>query len=98
MADALEKAPSRTDDIDELLAAMAVLRESYQRKATEFADVLKMGRTQLQDAVPMTLGQEFAGYTQQIENGIKRIEMTLPGRVELTQGGTAEGTGLEPPE
>jgi fumarate hydratase class II len=60
----------------------------------EFADVVKIGRTHLQDATPLTLGQEFSGYAQQIANGIARLESALPRILELAQGGTAVGTGL----
>lgn len=59
--------------------------------------IIKIGRTHTQDATPLTLGQEFSGYTKQIENGIARIEMTLPALMELAQGGTAVGTGLNAP-
>ena len=63
-----------------------------------WTDIIKIGRTHTQDATPVTLGQEFSGYAKQIENGIKRIEMTLPMLMELAQGGTAVGTGLASPE
>jgi fumarate hydratase class II len=63
-------------------------------KAKAWADIIKIGRTHTQDATPLTLGQEFSGYAKQIENGIERIEMTLPALMELAQGGTAVGTGL----
>src|SRR5690606_22538610 len=59
--------------------------------------IIKIGRTHTQDATPLTLGQEFGGYAQQIANGIERIELTLPKLMELAQGGTAVGTGLNPP-
>ena len=62
-----------------------------------FDKIIKIGRTHTQDATPVTLGQEFSGYAQQIENGIKRVEMTLPMLMELAQGGTAVGTGLASP-
>jgi len=71
-----------------------VLAESLERKAEEFADVVKSGRTHLMDAVPVTLGQEFGGYAAQVRQGIARVEATL-GRVGQTPlGGTATGTGL----
>merc|ERR1712154_745491 len=60
----------------------------------EFADIIKIGRTHLMDATPLTLGQEFSGYAQQIEHGIGRIQNTLPNVYKLAQGGTAVGTGL----
>ena len=63
-------------------------------KAEAFADIVKIGRTHLQDATPVTLGQEFSGYAAQVELGIARIEATLPGLYALAQGGTAVGTGL----
>ena len=66
-------------------------------KAKAWADMIKIGRTHTQDATPLTLGQEFSGYAQQVANAIGRIEMTLPGILELAQGGTAVGTGLNAP-
>jgi fumarate hydratase class II len=66
-------------------------------KTHAFAKIIKIGRTHTQDATPLTLGQEFSGYTQQVENGIARIEMTLPALMQLAQGGTAVGTGLNAP-
>ena len=60
--------------------------------------IIKIGRTHTQDATPLTLGQEFSGYAKQVENGIARIELTLPALMELAQGGTAVGTGLNSPE
>lgn len=77
-----------------LLPGLTMLAEALEKKATEFADIIKIGRTHTQDATPMTLGQEFSGYAQQVRNGIARIEMALPGLYELAQGGTAVGTGL----
>ncbi len=77
-----------------LLPALGELREALGRKVADFADIVKIGRTHLQDATPLTLGQEFSGYARQIENGIARIEGTLPRILELAQGGTAVGTGL----
>ena len=72
-------------------------RRRSTRKPRPGSDIIKIGRTHTQDATPLTLGQEFSGYTKQIENGIKRIEMTLPMLMELAQGGTAVGTGLASP-
>jgi fumarate hydratase class II len=81
-----------------LLPALQKLRNALNDKAHAWKDIIKIGRTHTQDATPLTLGQEFSGYTQQIENGIKRIEMTLPALMELAQGGTAVGTGLASPK
>ena len=77
-----------------LLPALRELCESLRGKAEEFADVAKIGRTHLQDAVPMTLGQEFGGYARQVELGIRRIESVEPSLSELALGGTAVGTGI----
>ncbi|MET0639736.1 MAG: class II fumarate hydratase, partial [Hyphomicrobium sp.] len=74
------------------------LRNALNDKAQGWANIIKIGRTHTQDATPLTLGQEFSGYTQQVENGIKRIEQTLPSLMELAQGGTAVGTGLNAPK
>ncbi len=83
--------------VHRLLPALQLLRNALNDKAKAWAHIIKIGRTHTQDATPITLGQEFSGYTQQIENGIKRIEMTLPDVMELAQGGTAVGTGLASP-
>ncbi len=77
-----------------LLPAMENLEASLQRKASEFEDVVKCGRTHLRDAVPMTLGQEFSGYASQISHGIKRVKAASQSLRELPIGGTAIGTGL----
>jgi fumarate hydratase class II len=77
-----------------LLPAASHLRDTLSAKADEFADVVKIGRTHLMDAVPLTLGQEFSGYAQQIDKGIARITGCLPDLYELALGGTAVGTGL----
>ena len=79
---------------DELLPAMAGLRDSLRRKAEEFQDVVKIGRTHLQDAVPMLLGQEFSGYSAQVQFCEERVRQALDGIYELPLGGTAVGTGL----
>ena len=79
---------------ERLFPAMRALQASLERKAREFHDVLKIGRTHLQDAVPMRLGQEFSGYARQVEAARERIETALPGIHELALGGTAVGTGL----
>jgi fumarate hydratase class II len=77
-----------------LLPALERLRGSLQAKADAFGAIIKIGRTHLQDATPVTLGQEFSGYIAQIANAEARIRMTLPGLLQLAQGGTAVGTGL----
>jgi fumarate hydratase, class II len=80
-----------------LLPALQQLRNALNDKAQAFKNIIKIGRTHTQDATPVTLGQEFSGYTTQIENGISRIEQTLPMLMQLAQGGTAVGTGLNAP-
>jgi fumarate hydratase class II len=80
-----------------LLPALQQLRNALNDKAEKWAKIIKIGRTHTQDATPLTLGQEFSGYTKQIENGIARIEQTLPALMQLAQGGTAVGTGLNAP-
>ncbi|KAJ2581996.1 fumarase fum1, partial [Coemansia sp. RSA 1804] len=77
-----------------LLPALRDLRDAFQKKQDEFADIIKIGRTHLQDATPLTLGQEFSGYTQMLSNAIERIEATIPRLSQLAIGGTAVGTGL----
>jgi fumarate hydratase class II len=77
-----------------LLPALEGLRDALAAKAAEFSDVLKIGRTHLQDAVPVTLGQEFSGYASQVDHGIRRIAATFHDLEELPLGGTAVGTGL----
>jgi fumarate hydratase class II len=77
-----------------LLPALASLLAALQAKADAFASIIKIGRTHLQDAVPMTLGQEFSGYVTQVRYGIARVETTLPRLSQMAQGGTAVGTGL----
>ena len=78
----------------ELLPALRHLHQALQAKQDEFADIIKIGRTHLQDATPLTLGQEFSGYVQQVANSIERVENVLPRLRMLAQGGTAVGTGL----
>jgi fumarate hydratase class II len=80
-----------------LLPALKHLHSALAAKVTAWADIIKIGRTHTQDATPLTLGQEFSGYTTQIANGIARIEQTMPKLMELAQGGTAVGTGLNAP-
>ncbi|HXM00680.1 MAG TPA: class II fumarate hydratase, partial [Rhizomicrobium sp.] len=81
-----------------LIPALQLLRGALNDKAQAWKDIIKIGRTHTQDATPLTLGQEFSGYAQQVENGIARIEQTLPKLMELAQGGTAVGTGLNAPK
>ncbi|MAI45054.1 MAG: class II fumarate hydratase [Hyphomicrobiaceae bacterium TMED74] len=80
-----------------LLPALTKLRNALNDKAQAWTDIIKIGRTHTQDATPLTLGQEFSGYTQQLDNGIERIKSSLPALMELAQGGTAVGTGLNAP-
>ncbi len=77
-----------------LLPALEQLEASLQAKATEFADIVKSGRTHLMDAVPVTLGQEFAGYAAQVRLGARRVRNALPQVAQIPLGGTATGTGL----
>ena len=83
--------------VHRLLPALSKLRNALNDKAQGWAGIIKIGRTHTQDATPLTLGQEFSGYTQQVENGITRIEQSLPALMQLAQGGTAVGTGLNAP-
>ncbi len=80
-----------------LLPALHSLRNALNDKAEGWKSIIKIGRTHTQDATPLTLGQEFSGYTAQVQNGIHRIEQTLPALMQLAQGGTAVGTGLNAP-
>ena len=83
------------DEIEgKLLPALSRLRDALESKSREFDDVVKIGRTHLQDAVPIRLGQEFSGYLSMIEHSIRRIEGLRPHLSELAIGGTAVGTGL----
>jgi fumarate hydratase class II len=77
-----------------LIPAVERLRATLAQKAEVFDSIIKIGRTHLMDAVPLTLGQEFSGYAQQLENGLARVRMSLDGIHELALGGTAVGTGL----
>ncbi|SED64692.1 class II fumarate hydratase [Ruania alba] len=83
--------------IEELLPGLDTLARSLEAKSDEFAAVVKSGRTHLMDATPVTLGQEFGGYAQQIRNGIDRVNAALPRLAELPLGGTAVGTGINTP-
>jgi fumarate hydratase class II len=83
--------------VERLLPALRALRDALDTKAREFDAVVKIGRTHLQDAVPLTLGQEFSGYVAQLDDAVQRIEQTLPGLYRLALGATAVGTGLNAP-
>ena len=81
-----------------LLPALRHLHQALDAKAKAWAHIIKIGRTHTQDATPITLGQEFSGYAAQVENGIRRVQSTLPDLMQLAQGGTAVGTGLNAPK
>lgn len=81
-----------------LIPSLKTLQQTLAQKAAAFEAVVKIGRTHLMDATPLTVGQEFSGYATQLENGIQRIEAALPRLCELAIGGTAVGTGLNTPE
>jgi fumarate hydratase class II len=81
-----------------LIPSVKRMRDELQKKVDEFADIVKIGRTHLQDAVPLTLGQEFSGYVAQLDADLKRLELILPDLYELAIGGTAVGTGLNTPK
>ncbi len=83
--------------VEQLLPRVRELRDALAARAEEFRDTVKIGRTHLQDAVPLTLGQEFGGYAAQLDADVARIESALPGLYELAIGGTAVGTGLNAP-
>ncbi|HZC16353.1 MAG TPA: class II fumarate hydratase [Caulobacteraceae bacterium] len=83
--------------VNDLIPALTHLHKALVAKQEAFRDIVKLGRTHTQDAMPLTLGQEFSGYATQVANSIKRIELTLPGICELAQGGTAVGTGFTAP-
>ena len=83
---------------NQLIPALRHLEGELARKATEFATVVKSGRTHLMDATPVTLGQEFAGFAAQVRYGVERLESSLPRVAELPLGGTAVGTGINTPE
>ena len=80
--------------VEDLLPSVRALRDALDAKRAEFDGVVKIGRTHLQDAVPLTLGQEFSGYVAQLDGGLARIESALPGLYEIALGGTAVGTGI----
>src|SRR6266446_4082220 len=83
--------------VHRLIPALQKLRNALNDKAQAWKAIIKIGRTHTQDATPLTLGQEFSGYAQQVQNGLYRIEMSLPMLMQLAQGGTAVGTGLNAP-
>lgn len=80
--------------VRDLLPALKTLHAALEAKAEVFKDIIKIGRTHLMDATPLTLGQEFSGYAHMVKNAIRRVEAALPALYELAQGGTAVGTGL----
>jgi fumarate hydratase class II len=82
----------------QLLPALARLRATLADKSSAFADIVKIGRTHLQDATPLTLGQEFSGYVAQLDHGARHVQAALPHLYELALGGTAVGTGLNAPK
>lgn len=77
-----------------VLPALRTLRDTFAAKADAFRDIVKIGRTHLQDATPLTLGQEMSGYVAQLDHAARALELTLPGLLQLAAGGTAVGTGL----
>jgi fumarate hydratase class II len=83
---------------DRLIPKVTKMRNALQAKTEEFAEYVKIGRTHLQDAVPLTLGQEFSGYVAQLDADLKRLQNVLPDLYELALGGTAVGTGLNAPK
>ena len=83
-----------SDIVERLIPAVQSLREALAVKAEAYADVVKIGRTHLMDAVPLTLGQEFSGYVAQLDAALRNLPAVLPGIYELAAGGTAVGTGL----
>jgi fumarate hydratase class II len=80
--------------VKRLVPALTKLRDTLHKKSEDFQDIIKTGRTHLMDATPLTLGQEFSGYTHQLNQALARIHAVLPGLYELALGGTAVGTGL----
>ncbi|SDV50915.1 class II fumarate hydratase [Chitinasiproducens palmae] len=80
--------------VKHLIPSLRTLRETLAKKSAAFADIVKIGRTHLQDATPLTLGQEFSGYVAQLDQGLRHLDATLPHLYELALGGTAVGTGL----
>ena len=83
--------------VQRLIPAVAALRDAIARKALEWHDIIKIGRTHMQDATPLTLGQEWSGYAAMLGDNLDRIEAALPGVYRLSLGGTAVGTGINAP-
>lgn len=77
-----------------MIPKLSGLIQSLELKSKEFEKIIKIGRTHTQDATPLTLGQEFSGYVAQLKNGVQRVKEALPKVLEIAQGGTAVGTGL----
>ena len=84
--------------VDNTMSGVIKLRNTLHEKSLEFSDCVKIGRTHLMDATPLTLGQEFSGYVSQLDHGLKALENTLPHLAEIALGGTAVGTGLNTPK
>lgn len=84
--------------VDFSIPGLQVLKDSFKKKARDFKDVVKIGRTHFMDATPLTLGQEFSGYRRQLEMSIRAIENAMVGAQEIALGGTAVGTGLNTPK
>src|SRR5213079_121761 len=82
------------EEMNKLLPAVQSLHDAIDSKAREFADVVKIGRTHLQDATPLTVGQEMGGWASLVERDIERLKAAMPGLLDLAIGGTAVGTGL----
>jgi fumarate hydratase class II len=84
--------------VESVIPSVKKLQKSFESKSQKFSSIVKIGRTHLQDATPITLGQEFSGYVAQLEHGVKHLERVLPHLYELALGGTAVGTGLNAPK
>ena len=87
-----------TETINKLLPSLKLLENALKKKSIEFKKIVKVGRTHLQDATPLTLGQEFSGYVSAIDHGIRRLNRSLEDCYELAMGGTAVGTGINSTE
>ena len=84
--------------VENTIPALKELKKTFEDKSKQFEAIVKIGRTHLMDATPLTLGQEFSGYTQLLENALRNLEVSLPYLSELALGGTAVGTGLNTPK
>jgi fumarate hydratase, class II len=84
--------------VETTIPGLEILRDTFAKKSKEFMDIVKIGRTHLMDATPLTLGQEFSGYASQLDHGIRALKNTLPHMAELALGGTAVGTGINTPK